>query len=318
MRGVDLIVSRFMNALTSPLLASLLVGFASVSAGADAGADSSESPDAAANLEKQAEALEGAGVFASAAEVWVKLLAETDELDTRTAAAYRAQNAYRTAASSDHTPESLCRALEIIDSILHEPELAARDRKGFETVLRQTEAELIVDFNETCPLKQHDSKLLPIGHHHELGPPSPAGNDPATPQLTRKQGIAVFAGSALVTAGVGLLALGTYGLVEDYRAAQELRSMLSKDAAVGLTEAEITHYESVRDQGWAGSDLAIRAGISGGIALISGAVVLGIVDRKTRGKRLDRAAQSTRRLSRIQPHLDLSPQGAGFSLRTQF
>ena len=316
MRGVDLVRSRFMNALTSPLLACLLVGFAPVSADADEGADSSMSPEAAANLERQAEALEGAGAFASAAEVWEKLLAETDELDTRTAAAYRAQNAYRTVANSDRTPESLCRALEIIDSILQEPELAARDRMGFETVFRQTEAELIVEFNETCPLKQHDSKLLPIVHHHELDPRSP---DPATPGLTRKRGIAVVAGSALVTTGVGLLALGTYGLVEDYRAAQELRSMLSKDAGVGLSEAEITHFESVRDRGWAGSDLAIRAGISGGLALVSGAVVLGIVGRRrTRDKRLERAAQSTRRLSKIQPHVNLSPQGAGFSLRTQF
>ena len=335
---------RLMNALSS-LLASLIIGVAlspadvlakantntntNASSNVNAEAESSdvdgeasphangESSNAGVALEIEAEKLEVGSAAASSGEVWAKLFFEAEDQATRVNAAYRSQKAFRAAAVSENSPEPLCRALDVVHSLLAEDDLAADDREAFTDFSLAIEADLTVVFNRTCPIEQPKPDLLAIGHHRDLAAPSPADSEPAAPRLTRKRGIALLTGSTLVSAGVGLLALGSYSLVEEYRASRDLITLIIKDVSVGLNRAEIDHFESVRQRGLAASKLAIGAGIGGGVALVAGAVVLGVVSRRARDERIERAVRrKDRRLIQIQPHL--SPDRVGLSIRTRF
>ncbi|HFE44061.1 MAG TPA: hypothetical protein ENJ18_01020 [Nannocystis exedens] len=318
-----------MNALSS-LLVSLILGVALPagvlanteveSSNVDGGASphtNAENSDAGVALEIEAEQLEVGSAAASSGEVWAKLFSEADDQAARVNAAYRSQKAFRAAAASENSPEPLCRALDVVHSLLAEDDLAADDREVFTDLSLEIEADLVVVFNRACPITPPKSDLLATGYHRDLALPNPAGNEPAAPQFTRKRGIALLAGSTLVSAGVGLLALGSYSLVEEYRATRALITLIIKDVSVGLNRAEIAHFESVRQRGLAASKLAVGAGIGGGVALVAGAVVLGVVSRRARDERLERAVhRKDRRLIQIQPHL--SPDSAGLSIRTRF
>ncbi|HFE46728.1 MAG TPA: hypothetical protein ENJ18_14735, partial [Nannocystis exedens] len=227
-----------MNAL-SLSLAGLLVGvalsptdvFASgtdaiADPNANANTDAIADPNANANtesvldrasLEEQAGKLEAKGAFTSSARAWEKLFLGADEQATRVNAAYQSQRVFRKAAVAANSPEPLCRALDVVHGLLAGDDLTASDREDFTNLALELEAILVVSFNQTCPIEQPKPDLLPIGHQQNSAPPSPTDSEPAAPRFTKKRGIALLAGSTLVTAGVGLLALGTYGLVEGSR-----------------------------------------------------------------------------------------------------
>jgi len=191
-------IVRFMNALASSRLTALFISvafafaFALALPSAPASAAEPSAEVTAEALQSRAEAFENEAAFASAAEIWVELMAEDSDLDTWLVMAYRAHLALRTAASSENDKSHLCRAHEVITEVLAKNGLEADVRADFEDFRLEVEADLIVDFNSNFNFNSNSntdcssgqvSDLLPVHWQaaSEAGPRAPlVGNDDCT------------------------------------------------------------------------------------------------------------------------------------------
>jgi len=230
----------------------------------------------------EAEQLEAAGAFARAGAAW-EGLTQRGEHDSQILAAYRAQKAYR--AATDQEPVMLCRAHAVVVAVLLRDDLDGDERADFEAF--RSEIEASAELSELCDAG--DPPLLPVGVQEsppETGAPvgfAPEGLAPVEtrgkPRHPRRLQIA---GAVLLSTGAGLLALATYGVVEDYRAAKEMLPFLPKNASVGLTDAEIEELRVARRRAEVGSHIAIGAGVGAGVVVLTGAVLLGVGTRRAR------------------------------------
>ncbi len=200
-----------MNALSCSRFTALLIGvvlaFALPSAPVSAAELSAEVTAKA--LRSRAEAFEDEADFSSAAESWVELMAEDGDPELWLVAAYRAQQAFRTAANSEDDRNHLCRAREVIAEVLANDGLEADERADFEDFRLAVEADLIVDFNTACSLEQVPD-LLPVHSQaaNEAGPRAPLfeNNDDTQPRPADGKC------SALTSAGTVTLALAAPAL----------------------------------------------------------------------------------------------------------
>jgi len=119
----------------------------------------------------------------------------------------------------------------------------------------------------------------PVAEGRKLGIAPAIGVDSPPVVAGRKLGIA---GGVTLGVGVTLLGAMTYGLVVDSRAAEEIRGFTRQKEAGTLTIEDWTRSQTVVDRGRAGAQLATLAGISGGLSVVTGAVLLIVGRRRTR------------------------------------
>jgi len=253
----------------------------------------------------EAEHLEADGAFSRAGEAWEALVQEGDH-EAQILAAYRAQKAYRAAAPQE--PDELCRAHAVVAAILERDDLTTAERADFEAF--RSEVEASAELGELCP--QADPPFLPIGVD-EIPPDLATDDSPAPTQtraeLRRPRGLQI-AGAVLLGAGAGLLGLATYGVVEDYRAAEEILAFIPKNATTGLGQPEMRELRAAQRRAEVGSQIAIGAGVGAGVVVVAGAVFLGVGSRRAR-----RGPDSERPIT-LTP--DVSRDYGGFALRGRF
>jgi len=260
----------------------------------------------------EAEELEAAGAFARAGAAW-EGLTQRGEHDSQILAAYRAQKAYR--AATDQDPVMLCRAHAVVVSALTRDDLDGDQRADFEGF--RSEIEASAELSELCDAG--DPPFLPVGETESPDPdvvapelaPVETSAEPTHPRHPRHPRRLQIAGAVLVSTGAGLLGLASYGVVEDYRAAKEILTFIPKNASVGLTEAEIGELRSAQRRAEVGSKIAIGAGVGAAVAVLMGAVLIGVGTRRAR-----------RRSDSELPHTSLTPDVGrdygGLALRGRF
>jgi len=280
----------------------------------------------AAEAEVLAQHLETKGALVPAAEAWETVLANAIDADTRGHAAFRAQKAYREAARSSGQQDLLCEAQRVVATHLERGDLGEDERHDFDGFRELIETALS-EADTTCDEARLAHFLeVEVSRRAVEGEKLAAGGSPQNiPEravddelearsraLVRSRAQVApkkVAGGVLLGAGVALLGAATYGIIEDYRAAQAIIVFAPKNNTVGLTEAEIAALRAEQERARLGSRLAIGAGVSAGAALITGAVLLALPSTSRRKPK-------ERRSLALQP--SLGPLHAGLRLRGSF
>jgi len=200
---------------------------------------------------------------------------------------FRGYQSWMDAYDADGEQSRLRAARLLLLSIVDDDELGAAVRSDAAELLAGLEAQL-----ETPP-RDSQSRVPLIG---EAGA-SPEPQDEAvratgavlTPAASvdspRVEGRGLLiAGGVTLGVGASLLGAMTYGLVEDFRAAAEIRDFTQQKEARTLTNAEWARSQTIVDRGRSGAQLATLAGISGGLSVVTGAVLLFVGRRRKRSQ----------------------------------
>lgn len=262
----------------------------------------------AGDREAEAERLESESRFAAAAAIWEELIDAATSPEERAVFAFRAQDARRTAAVATGDVQHLCRAHLVVARYRERTDLDEDTRRDFDGFAREIQRAL-EDLGELCeitPEPPPPAAITPSQVDRDSESPSPTaaplGEDP------RATGKALaVTGGVLVGVGAAMGGLMTYGLVENYRAGEELLRYVSKNETIGLTDDEAADVEAARRRTDVSSRLAIAAGISGGAALVAGVTLLAVKARRARAGR-----------SAVALHPTLDPRSAGLVLRGSF
>lgn len=122
--------------------------------------------------------------------------------------------------------------------------------------------------------------LDPLGDGPQRAGIETAGDDTIPTAPHRMRG-ATIAGATFVGVGVGLLGAGGYGLAR-MLTARRAGEALVNDVGDGPADAgELARDARLREEHLAGSRLALGAGITGGVAILIGAAILGVHRRHT-------------------------------------
>lgn len=257
----------------------------------------------AGDLEAEAQRLESESNFAAAAEVWEAIIDAAESPDEREVAAFRAQQARRIVAAATGDTGQLCRARSIVARLLERADLEEDSRRDFEGFAGEI-GRTLADLGERCEPR-------PAGPSPAAAAPA-QGEQPAAAAIPdaepRRTGKALaITGGVLVGAGAALAGLMTYGIIEDNQAAEELLPYVSKNETTGLTRDEAADVAAIKHRGDSGSQLAIAAGVSGGLAIVTGVSLLIVKAVRDRGRR-----------SGVALHPTFDPRSAGLVLRGSF
>jgi len=204
---------------------------------------------------------------------------------------FRGYQSWMDAYDMDGDPSRLCSASMLLLSIVRDEEIDSQ--------VRSDAAGLLADLEVMLPTPGCETKArVPLIGDADSPKPEPEP-EPERSGVTRVakaitpaisvDSPPVVAGRQLgiaggITLGVGASLLGamTYGLVVDSRAAEEIRGFTRQKEAGTLTAEDWARSQTVVDRGRAGAQLATLAGISGGLSVVTGAVLLFVGRRRTR------------------------------------
>ena len=254
-----------------------------------------------ADLKAEADRLFRAGDLPGAATLWAQLAAQLAPGTDRYLLIWKALGAWERAFAADHDHRHLCAARDLALSVLRD-HLRQDHRLEFELRLQALDRALADQSDAAALCIADTSALLATSPNTTPTPPptptptpltaAPLANSSSSPPPPIAAPAAPLAADApldhappparpyliagAITLPLGLAALGlmTYGLLEDARAADDLRDFAHKNATTGLTPQEATAARRALARGQAGTDLAIGTGITAGALFITGVALL--------------------------------------------
>lgn len=283
------------SARVSPLLA-LFVGVLAASPAQASAPD--EQPRA------QAEELARDGNLAEAAALWARLAREADDPSERAVAAFRGYQLWIRAHAHEGDREHLVAARSLL------AELVVADGTPTEIVAEAEEriSELNAALSSTPDVERAlvededaTSEASDTGRPRSTADLLPVGTSALTPDdspTVPTDGVRPLriAGAVSLGLGASLLGVMSYGLIIDGRAAEAILAYDAKQEAGTLTSSDWARIDDLAEDGRMGSKLAIASGVSGGVALLTGAALL-LTARRRHHKALALSPIATRNVA---------------------
>ena len=252
----------------------------------------------------QAEELARDGNLAEAAALWARLAREADDPSERAVAAFRGYQLWIRAHAHEGDREHLVAARSLLaelvvadgtpKEIVAEAEARISELNAALSSTPDVERALVEDEDATSEASdtgrpRSAADLLPVGT------PALTLDDSPTVPTDGVRSLRI-AGALSLGLGASLLGVMSYGLIIDARAAEAILAYDAKQEAGALTSSDWARIDDLAEDGRTGSRLAIASGVSGGVALLTGAVLL-LTARRRHHKALALSPTATRNVA---------------------